>query len=142
MTPEELPEIKRVSPHGGCRACAGRQFVGRTAIFELAAGPAVRQALAKQVDLKTLRQAAVNDGMRPFSEEGVATVAAGVSSLDEIQRVLASKPATNKEASKEAGAAAGAKPGAKPIAKPSASPGAKPTTKPGAKPANRPGDKK
>jgi hypothetical protein len=99
-TAEELPQIKRASPHGGCPACAGRQFVGRTAIFELAAGPTVRQAIAKGVDAKVLRQAAVKDGMRSLPEEGLGAVAAGVSSLDEMQRIFAAKPAK-----KEAGVA-------------------------------------
>jgi hypothetical protein len=54
QTPEELPEIKRASTNGGCRFCAGRQFVGRTAIYELAAGPTVRQAIAQQVDVADL----------------------------------------------------------------------------------------
>ena len=108
MTAEELPQIKRASPHGGCQACAGRQFIGRTAIFELAAGPTVRQAIAKQVDAKVLRQAAVKDGMRPLSDEGLSAVATGLSSLDEMQRVFAAK--------KEPGAVAGVKAAAKPAA--------------------------
>ncbi len=122
-TSEELPEIKRASPHGGCRFCSGRQFVGRTAIFELAAGPTVRQAIAKQVDPKVLRQAAVKDGMRPLTEEGLAAVAAGLSSLDEMQRVFGVK--------KEAGTVAGGPPSA-----------AKPVPQPGSKPASQPGTKK
>lgn len=134
MTAEELPEIKRTSPHGGCRACAGRQFIGRTAIFELAAGPTVRQAIAKQVDAKTLRQAAVKDGMRPLAEEGMAVVATGLTSLDEIQRVIAGK--------KEPGAVAAAKPGAPAAAKPGVPPAAKPGAQPGAKPGSQPGAKK
>lgn len=119
-TSEELPEIKRASPHGGCRFCAGRQFVGRTAIFELAAGPTVRQAIAKQVDSKVMRQAAVKDGMRPLTEEGLAAVAAGLSSLDEMQRVFAVK--------KEAGTAAGVQPAAKPGSRPASKPGPQPGT--------------
>ena len=97
LTAEQLPEVKRASPHGGCQVCFGRQFVGRTGIYELAAGPTVRQAIAKQVDPKVLRQAAVKDGMRPLAEEGLAAVAAGVSTLEEIQRAFAVK--------KEAGSA-------------------------------------
>jgi type II secretory ATPase GspE/PulE/Tfp pilus assembly ATPase PilB-like protein len=123
-TAEELPEIKRASPQGGCRACAGRQFVGRTAIYELAAGPTVRQAIAKQVDAKVLRQAAVKDGMRPLAEEGLAAVAYGLSSLEEMQRVFAVKPAK-----KEAGAAASPQPGAKPVPQPAAKPGPQPGAK-------------
>jgi hypothetical protein len=90
-TAEEVPSIKRASPHGGCRTCAGRQFMGRTAIFELAGGPTVKQAIAKGVDGKVLRQAAIKDGMRPLADAGLAMVAAGECSLDELQRVFAVK---------------------------------------------------
>ena len=130
VTAEELPEIKRASPHGGCRFCAGRQFVGRTAIFELAAGPTVRQAIAKAVDAKVLRQAAVKDGMRPLTEEGLAVVAAGLTSLDEMQRVFGTK--------KEAGTPAASKAVSQAI--PSAA--SKPVPKNGAQPGAQPGGKK
>jgi general secretion pathway protein E len=134
VTAEVLPEIKRASSHGGCRACAGRQFVGRTAIYELAAGPTVRQAIAKQVDSKVLRQAAVKDGMRTLIDEGLAIVAAGISSLEEMQRVFAVK--------KEAGASmpASAKPaGAKPPSRPGIPPNEKLSPKPGSPPRSPPG---
>jgi len=124
VTAEELPEIKRASPHGGCRFCAGRQFVGRTAIYELAAGPTVRQAIAKAVDSKVLRQAAVKDGMRSLTDEGLVAVAAGLMPLDEIQRVFAAK----KEAGSTAGPKAGVQPGTKPVAKPGTKPGTPPGT--------------
>jgi type II secretory ATPase GspE/PulE/Tfp pilus assembly ATPase PilB-like protein len=120
-TAEELPEIKRASPHGGCRFCAGRQFIGRTALYELAAGPTLRQAIAQQVDGKVLKQAAVRDGMRPLTDEGLAVVATGLTPLDEVQRVFVAK--------REAGAVAGSKPvsqpGAKPVIKPGTGPGTK-----------------
>jgi type II secretory ATPase GspE/PulE/Tfp pilus assembly ATPase PilB-like protein len=121
VTAEELPEIKRASPHGGCRFCAGRQFVGRTAIFELAAGPTIRQAIAKEVDAKVLRQAAVKDGMRPLSEEGLVVVAAGLTSLDEMQRVFGAK----KEAGTPVAAKAVPPAGSKPVPKPGPQPGGK-----------------
>ena len=141
-TAEELPEIKRSSPHGGCRFCAGRQFIGRTGLFELAAGSTVRQAIAQHVDPKILRQAAVKDGMHPLSDEGLAFVATGLSSLDEMQRVFSSK--------KEAGTPAVAKAGTKPEAKPDpkagpktgAQPGSKPGSQPGSQPGSKPGSKK
>jgi hypothetical protein len=49
------------------------------------------------VDAKVLRQAAVKDGMRPLADEAMASIAAGVLSLEEMQRVFAVK--------KEAGSA-------------------------------------
>jgi type II secretory ATPase GspE/PulE/Tfp pilus assembly ATPase PilB-like protein len=126
VTAEELPEIKRASPHGGCRFCAGRQFVGRTAIFELAAGPTMRQAIAKDVDAKVLRQAAVKDGMRPLSEEGLVVVAAGLTSLDEMQRVFGAKKEAGTPAAAKAVPQAGSKPVPKPVPKNGAQPGAQP----------------
>ena len=129
VTAEELPEIKRASPHGGCRFCAGRQFVGRTAIFELAAGPTVRQAIAKAVDAKVLRQAAVKDGMRPLTEEGLAVVAAGLTSLDEMQRVFGTK--------KEAGTPAASKVVSQAIPQAVPSAASKPIPKPGAQPGGK-----
>jgi len=134
QTSEELPEIKRASSNGGCRFCAGRQFVGRTAIYELAAGPTVRQAIDQLVDAKVLRKAAVKDGMRSLSDEGLAAVAAGLIPLDEFQRVFATK--------KEAGVAAGTKTGVQSEAKPATKPATKPTTKPPTKPGTPPGAKK
>ena len=91
MTAEELPEIKKPSTFGGCRACFGRQFTGRTAIYELASGATLRQQLAAETDPRVLRQAAVKDGMRSLRDEGLAAVAAGTTALEELQRVFAVK---------------------------------------------------
>jgi len=91
LTAEELPEIKKPSSFGGCRACFGRQFSGRTAIYELASGPTLRQQLASESEPKVLRQAAVKDGMRVLLNEGFAAVAAGTTALEELQRVFAAK---------------------------------------------------
>ena len=81
-----------------------------------------------------LRQAAVKDGMRPLSEEGLAVVATGLTSLDEMQRVFGAK----KEAVPPA--ASKASPQAVPQAVPRA--GSKPVPKNGAQPGAQPGGKK
>jgi hypothetical protein len=97
-TAEEMPEIKRASANGGCRRCAGRQYVGRTGIFELAAGETLRKYVAHpKSDAKVLRQAAGKDGLKSFKDAGMDLVAAGTTSIEELQRVFAVK--------KEAGAA-------------------------------------
>ena len=79
----------------------------------------------RAVDAKVLRQAAVKDRMRPLSEEGLAVVAAGLTSLDEMQRVFGTK--------KEAGTPAASK--TVPQAVPKAVPknGAQPGAQPGGK---------
>ena len=91
-TAEELPEIKRASPNGGCRRCAGRQYVGRTGIFELASGATLRKYVAHpKSDAKVLRQAAGKEGLKAFKEAGMDLVAAGTTSIEELQRVFAAK---------------------------------------------------
>lgn len=72
-----------------CAECNGIGYVGRTAIFELlTVGDNVRQVLAKSPKLDLLRQAARKDGMKSLQEEGVVLVAKGVTSLQELMRVL------------------------------------------------------
>lgn len=72
----------------GCSVCTGTGYVGRTGIFEIASGPTLNRYLAKKADGKVLRQAAMKDGMRSLQQEGVARVAEGVTSIEEIQRVF------------------------------------------------------
>lgn len=70
----------------GCDVCTGTGYVGRTGIFEIASGPTLNRYLGKKADGKVLRQAAMKDGMRPLQQEGIARVADGVTSVEEIQR--------------------------------------------------------
>jgi len=72
----------------GCRVCGGTGYLGRTAVFELASGAAFRQAIATGAGGRDLRAAAVREGMRPLREAAVAVAVAGVTSLEEIQRVF------------------------------------------------------
>jgi type II secretory ATPase GspE/PulE/Tfp pilus assembly ATPase PilB-like protein len=95
-TPEQLPQLYRASPHG-CSLCSGLGYMGRTAIFELASGPTLRKAIASQADPQVLRKAAVQDGMVPLRDAGLALVMEGVTSLEELQRAFA-VPAAKKPA--------------------------------------------
>ncbi len=72
-----------------CEACMGIGYVGRTAVFELlAVDDAVRKVLASTPKLDLVRQAAHKSGMRTLQEEGIVLVAKGVTSLQELSRVL------------------------------------------------------
>ena len=67
----------------------GRGYVGRTGIFELlVVTDQMREILLKQPNLDLLRKAARADGQRSLQEEGILLVAKGVTSLQELQRVL------------------------------------------------------
>jgi type II secretory ATPase GspE/PulE/Tfp pilus assembly ATPase PilB-like protein len=76
-------------PEKVCPACQGVGYVGRTGLFELlVVGKTTRQALAARAKLDVLRQAARKDGMKTMQEEGVLLVVKGITSLEELQRVM------------------------------------------------------
>jgi len=76
-------------PEQVCPQCGGLGYKGRTAIFELLkAGDVVRKVLRSGPKPDLLRQAARKDGLRSFQEEGALLVAKGVTSLQELMRVL------------------------------------------------------
>lgn len=79
----------RRAAHGGCAVCTGTGYLGRTGIFEIAAGRTLNAYVAKGADAKVLRQAAAKDGSRSLRRDGVAKVVQGVTTLEEIQRVFA-----------------------------------------------------
>jgi type II secretory ATPase GspE/PulE/Tfp pilus assembly ATPase PilB-like protein len=85
--PQPNPQERRKP--APCKACGAIGYVGRTAIFELLpVGENVRKVLATSPKLELLRAAARRDGMRSLQEEGVVLVAKGVTSLQELMRVL------------------------------------------------------
>jgi type II secretory ATPase GspE/PulE/Tfp pilus assembly ATPase PilB-like protein len=50
--------------------------------------------VAANAQPQALREAAVKDGMRPLAAAGLALVAEGVTSVEEVQRALAPPAAT------------------------------------------------
>ena len=72
-----------------CQTCQGIGYIGRTGIFELlVVNDQMREILVKQPNLDLLKKAARADGQRSLQEECILLVAKGVTSLQELQRVL------------------------------------------------------
>ncbi len=72
-----------------CPDCGGLGYKGRIAIFEfLKLNDPMRQSLAQQPQLDTLRKLSRQAGNRTMQEEGILLVARGITSLNELQRVL------------------------------------------------------
>ncbi|MCC6492105.1 MAG: Flp pilus assembly complex ATPase component TadA [Pirellulales bacterium] len=72
-----------------CQTCQQIGYIGRTGIFELLmVTDQMREILAKQPSLELLKKAARADGQRSLQEEGILLVAKGITSLQELQRVL------------------------------------------------------
>jgi len=138
-TAEELPHIHKASAEG-CRLCVGSGYLGRTAAFELASGTTLRKAIAAGASPEQVRQAARADGMKPLQDAGLALVAGGTTSLDEVQRALSGKaapaPAPAQAAAQPAQAPAAQRPAAGGAKPPAAGPRRSPPA--GPPPARRP----
>ncbi len=79
----------KVYGHRGCSVCNDRGYWGRTAIFEVMR---VRDDMRTSIVLRTpeheLRTVATRDGMHSLLEDGVRKVLAGITSTNELLRIL------------------------------------------------------
>jgi len=87
LTPAALPD-GHVYQGAGCNKCFGSGYMGRTAIFELLLmdGQARRLTL-ERVDSGTIKEKAVERGMRTLRADGARKVAMGETTIDEVLRV-------------------------------------------------------
>jgi general secretion pathway protein E len=70
---------------GGCTACLGAGYKGRTAIYELLIiDEKVRQLAIKNADAQSIKVAAVAAGMRTLREDGAQKVLAGLTTTAEV----------------------------------------------------------
>ncbi|MEJ1962971.1 MAG: GspE/PulE family protein [Gammaproteobacteria bacterium] len=73
---------------GGCNACQGSGFRGRTAIIEaLPMSDAVRAGVLERADAHSIEKIAISEGMRTMFQHGLARVAAGTTTVEEVLRV-------------------------------------------------------
>ena len=83
------PPAKPAEGEEVCSECHGIGYKGRTAITEvLFVGPTVQEVLKKAPKLDLLRKAAAKDGNRTLREEGMVLVAKGITSVQELKRIL------------------------------------------------------
>lgn len=73
----------------GCDACGQTGYRGRMAVMEVAVvSPEVRDLITAGGDERSLQRAAVAAGMRPLREVALDHVAAGLTTVEEVDRVL------------------------------------------------------
>lgn len=73
----------------GCPACHGQGLRGRMAVAELLEfDDALRDLVADRAPLGEIRRAALATGMQPLRQAAMAAVAAGTTTLEEVDRVL------------------------------------------------------
>ena len=73
----------------GCDHCRQTGYRGRTGLFELMVmSDALRKALLAGEDLTTLRRLARDEGMTALREDGWRKVQAGITTVEEVLRVV------------------------------------------------------
>jgi general secretion pathway protein E len=70
---------------GGCQACLGAGYKGRTAIYELLIiDEKIRQLTVKNADAQTIKSHGVKAGMRTLRDDGAQKVLAGMTTTAEV----------------------------------------------------------
>lgn len=88
--PAELFAKHKVFYFGqGCDKCANSGYSGRVGIHEvLVMDAAVREAVLRKVPAEEIRKIAVSEGMTTMVEDGFAKAAAGLTTIEEVLRML------------------------------------------------------
>lgn len=82
-------EGMRFTRGGGCATCRGTGFRGRVGVFELLViNDAMKEVITSSVSPAALRAHAECEGMRPLVADGWAKVRAGLTTVEEVLRVV------------------------------------------------------
>lgn len=74
----------------GCEECRRTGYRGRIGLFELMeVTPTLKSALLRQAPFEELEEIAVRQGMRTLAADGLRKAAQGITSVEEVLRVLA-----------------------------------------------------
>jgi type II secretory ATPase GspE/PulE/Tfp pilus assembly ATPase PilB-like protein len=77
----------KVSQGAGCEDCRGTGYRGRTGVYELlVVGEEIRDAVMRQASASEIRGLAAEKGIRTLTQEGLALVRAGVTTVEEVFR--------------------------------------------------------
>jgi general secretion pathway protein E len=73
----------------GCLECRNTGYLGRMGIYEvLTMTPDVKRHITTSTDATLVREAAFKEGMKPLRVSGALKIAQGVTTLDEVMRVV------------------------------------------------------
>jgi type IV pilus assembly protein PilB len=73
----------------GCEHCRGSGYRGRIGIFELlVVSDAIRDMVVKRASSGEIKAQAIREGMRTLRDDGLEKVMSGISTIDEILRVV------------------------------------------------------
>ena len=73
----------------GCEKCGGTGFFGRIALHEiLSVDKKISELILYSRDLEKIRRAAIEGGLKSLAADGLEKVRAGLTTLDELERIL------------------------------------------------------
>ncbi|MFH1855999.1 MAG: ATPase, T2SS/T4P/T4SS family [Candidatus Omnitrophota bacterium] len=73
----------------GCEVCKHSGYKGRTAIYEvLLLTESIKELIMKKVSADEIKRKAISLGMKTLKEDGLDKVAKGLTTLDEVMRVI------------------------------------------------------
>lgn len=84
-----IPENQTVFNGKGCQQCKSTGYLGRVGIYEvLVVEKQIREAILAKSSASVLHELAVEHGMVPMFEDGMAKVFSGITTLEEVLRTL------------------------------------------------------
>jgi len=87
--PDLEGSVKTAYKGKGCSICNGTGYIGRTAIGEiLTVDDDIRSLISSKAPISELRNAAVKKGMRTIRDNGIQKAAEGITTLEEVLRVI------------------------------------------------------
>jgi type IV pilus assembly protein PilB len=86
----ENKEITKNFYHGrGCNECNGKGYKGRIGIYEiLEVNEEIRQLIVKKVSAEEITKAAIKNGMTPLIQDGINKASGGITTIEEVLRVI------------------------------------------------------
>ncbi|MDD5050600.1 MAG: GspE/PulE family protein [Candidatus Pacebacteria bacterium] len=89
VLPEYKMEAKTIWEAVGCEKCNGTGYKGRVGIYEaILTDQAIEKVVEENPSEREIRAAAAPQGLLTLEQDGVLKVLQGVTSLDELQRVI------------------------------------------------------
>lgn len=101
ITDAEAASLSEVLPEGtvhagmevtrgqGCERCSGRGYQGRISVNEvLVMNNDIREAILRKASAREIKDIAIKNGMTTMIEDGFEKVRAGVTSIEEVLRVI------------------------------------------------------
>lgn len=89
MLPDFVPGSITFFKSSGCSECNGSGYQGRTAIREvIEVNDEIRKLVMDRADARDIKAAAIRAGMTPMVEDALAKVAQGLTSIEEVIRVV------------------------------------------------------